>query len=99
MRSSWNRDETGLVRWSDQECSGASGLSRTFPRTPSTGRILVEKSDQGVGEGLRLLEVRQVGGRREDHQLAPLDPLVHDLRGGHRRALILLAHDDEGRER
>src|SRR2546426_11656513 len=62
-------------------------------------REALEKRLEGSGERLRLLQVRQMGGRIEHEQLGPLDLLVDGLRRGERRAHVLRADDDERRQR
>src|SRR5206468_12034324 len=83
--------------------SGAvkTGILKLAPRLPETGPPwlagLAQEADQGAGERLGLLHVRQMGGRFQDYQLRALDPLVHDLRRRDGRALVLLADDAQGR--
>src|SRR6266850_680905 len=65
------------------------------PRTSAETR---QERRQRLREGLRLLHVRQVRGRLEDLELRSRDLGLDRLRRGDRRALILLADDDERRE-
>src|SRR5207249_4014849 len=88
--------------WSGGPTKNALGRRRCQVVSSAPGlatRMFCQKRGQGAGESLGLLEVREMGSRRENHQLAALDALVHDLRGGDRSALVILADDDEGRDR
>src|SRR5205807_2003770 len=61
-------------------------------------RNALEKHLEGLCEGHRLLQVRQVGGRIEYDQLGAFDLLVDGLRRGERRAHVLGADDDQRRQ-
>src|SRR5262245_63099938 len=74
-------------------CAGAG-----WPAGPRLSGDGPEESGERPVERLWLLHVREVSGRLQDLELRSADLVVDHLRGGDRRARVVLADDDDGRD-
>src|SRR6185437_16726939 len=73
-------------------------MPRSWRSLSSIATLLVEKVEHGVGEGFRLLDIRNMRSIERD-QLGALDLLRNRFAGRRRRRRILLADNDERRGR